>query len=287
MAKAKVAQRITRIADAAADQVTADGAATDGRTRRTRTSRPSTWRPSGCRGSSSRACTTTIRAARWAPSTVPMPTGRRSTGPSSWPSTWPTSGPRESSSRSRWASTVAARSPLQAGGASDTRGGVERFSLSGTFSNGAESSGTTDISGRLPGEPIEYYNAGSGVFGFYDDRASPLLRGHARDRRDQGRDRDPADDDRRAARSSTGSSCRTAAISCPSTTRPGASIAAVRRAAGLSVARDVLGRLGRRRARGSGRHASSATRPGRTRPCRPTRRPRSWAPSTPSARPSR
>lgn len=63
-----------------------------------------------------------------------------------------------------------AAAPLQAGASSDTRAGLERFSLSGTFSNGSESSGTTDVSGRGPGDPIEFYNATSGVFGYYDAR---------------------------------------------------------------------------------------------------------------------
>jgi hypothetical protein len=61
-----------------------------------------------------------------------------------------------------------AAGPLTVGSAADTRAGVERFSLSGTFSDGSASSGTTDVSGRKTGEAIEYYNAPSGVFGFYD-----------------------------------------------------------------------------------------------------------------------
>jgi hypothetical protein len=47
---------------------------------------------------------------------------------------------------------------------------VERFSLSGIFNNGAWTSGTTDVSGRQPGGDIEWYNATSGNFGFYDAR---------------------------------------------------------------------------------------------------------------------
>jgi hypothetical protein len=61
--------------------------------------------------------------------------------------------------------------PSQAGGAADSRAGLERFSLSGTFSDGSESSGTTDVSGRLPGGAIEFYNASSGVFGFYEAKS--------------------------------------------------------------------------------------------------------------------
>lgn len=61
--------------------------------------------------------------------------------------------------------------PSQGGGAADPRAGLERFSLSGTFSDGSESSGTTDVSGRLPGGAIEYYNANSGVFGFYEAKS--------------------------------------------------------------------------------------------------------------------
>lgn len=64
-----------------------------------------------------------------------------------------------------------AAGPLQVGAATDTRAGLERFSLSGTFRDGSESSGTTDVSGRLPGEPIDYYDAPSGVFAFHDDKA--------------------------------------------------------------------------------------------------------------------
>jgi hypothetical protein len=59
-------------------------------------------------------------------------------------------------------------SPVRVGSADDTRAGVERFSLSGLFANGSESSGTTDLTGRRPGEPIELYNAESGVVGIYD-----------------------------------------------------------------------------------------------------------------------
>jgi hypothetical protein len=61
-------------------------------------------------------------------------------------------------------------SPVQVGSAGDTLAGVERFSLSGLFADGSESSGTTDVSGRRPGDAIEYYNARSSVFGLYDAR---------------------------------------------------------------------------------------------------------------------
>jgi len=63
-----------------------------------------------------------------------------------------------------------AAGPVQVGSARDTRAGVERFSLSGRFANGSESSGTTNIGGRRPGDEIDYYNADSRVFGFYDAR---------------------------------------------------------------------------------------------------------------------
>ena len=46
--------------------------------------------------------------------------------------------------------------PVQVGTHLDTRAGVERFSLSGVFSNGAFDTGTTDISGRVPGAAIDY-----------------------------------------------------------------------------------------------------------------------------------
>jgi hypothetical protein len=61
-----------------------------------------------------------------------------------------------------------AATPVQVGTHLDTRAGVERFSLSGVFSNGAFATGTTDISGRVPGAAIDYYNTESGVFGYYD-----------------------------------------------------------------------------------------------------------------------
>jgi hypothetical protein len=57
-------------------------------------------------------------------------------------------------------------------GSTDALAGIERFSLSGIFNNGSWSSGTTDISGRQPGDPIEFYNAHSGVFGFYEPRTA-------------------------------------------------------------------------------------------------------------------
>ncbi len=60
--------------------------------------------------------------------------------------------------------------PLQVGSLLDARAGVERFSLSGVFSNGAYATGTTDVSGRQPGDAIEYYNSESGVFGFYSSK---------------------------------------------------------------------------------------------------------------------
>ena len=61
-----------------------------------------------------------------------------------------------------------AATPVQVGSSLDTRAGVERFSLSGVFSNGAYGTGTTDVSGHVPGDAIEYYNTDSGVFGYYD-----------------------------------------------------------------------------------------------------------------------
>jgi hypothetical protein len=61
-----------------------------------------------------------------------------------------------------------AATPVQAGTHLDTRAGVERFSLSGVFSNGSFATGTTDVSDRAPGAAIDYYNTESGVFGYYD-----------------------------------------------------------------------------------------------------------------------
>lgn len=65
-----------------------------------------------------------------------------------------------------------AATPVQVGTHLDTRAGVERFSLSGVFSDGAFATGTTDVSGRLPGAAIDYYNTESGVFGYYDAKRS-------------------------------------------------------------------------------------------------------------------
>jgi hypothetical protein len=62
--------------------------------------------------------------------------------------------------------------PVQVGSADDTLAGLERFSLSGIFNNGAWSSGSTDVSGRAPGEAIEWYNTTSGAFGYYDTKRS-------------------------------------------------------------------------------------------------------------------
>lgn len=62
--------------------------------------------------------------------------------------------------------------PVQVASAGDPLAGVERFSLSGIFNNGSWTSGTTDVSGRPPGGDIEWYNAASGNFGFYDARRS-------------------------------------------------------------------------------------------------------------------
>ncbi len=59
--------------------------------------------------------------------------------------------------------------PVQAG-SEDPLLGLERFSLSGLFNNGAWTSGTTDVRGREPGGEIEWYNATSGNFGFYDPK---------------------------------------------------------------------------------------------------------------------
>jgi hypothetical protein len=61
--------------------------------------------------------------------------------------------------------------PVQAGTSLDRRAGVERFSLNGAFGDGLFGTGTTDVSGREPGGDIEYYNTASKVFGYYDNRS--------------------------------------------------------------------------------------------------------------------
>jgi hypothetical protein len=58
-----------------------------------------------------------------------------------------------------------AAGPLQVGSSTDTRAGVEIFTLAGRFTDGSEAAGTTDVSGRAPGDQIAFYNARSGVFG--------------------------------------------------------------------------------------------------------------------------
>jgi hypothetical protein len=58
--------------------------------------------------------------------------------------------------------------PVQVGSGTDTRAGVESFTLAGRFTDGSEAAGTTDVRGRAPGDPISFYNARSGVFGVYD-----------------------------------------------------------------------------------------------------------------------
>jgi hypothetical protein len=58
--------------------------------------------------------------------------------------------------------------PVQAGAADDPRLGIERFSLSGLFGPGPYDSGTTDVAGRAPFEDAQMWNTEAGVFGFYD-----------------------------------------------------------------------------------------------------------------------
>ena len=60
--------------------------------------------------------------------------------------------------------------PVQVGTELDTLAGVESFSLSGLFRNGAIATGDTDVVGKEPGVELagtEYYNAESGVYGYY------------------------------------------------------------------------------------------------------------------------
>ena len=63
--------------------------------------------------------------------------------------------------------------PVQVGTEFDTRAGVETFSLSGLFKTGALATGDTDVVGKEPGADLQdadYYNADSGVYGFYDPK---------------------------------------------------------------------------------------------------------------------
>jgi hypothetical protein len=63
--------------------------------------------------------------------------------------------------------------PVQVGTDTDTLAGVERFSLSGLFRNGSIATGDTDVTGKEPGvklEDADFYNAESGVYGFYDSK---------------------------------------------------------------------------------------------------------------------
>jgi hypothetical protein len=66
-----------------------------------------------------------------------------------------------------------AATPVQVTTDADMLAGLERFSLSGLFRNGALATGDTDIVGRQPGAEVadaDYYNVDSGVFGFYDSK---------------------------------------------------------------------------------------------------------------------
>ncbi len=169
MAKAKVAQRVTRIGDAAADQVGPDGA-------------PVEDAPAHA----------DIAAVYLAPIRVPSklltqmdedhPRGAADTFyglDADWSSgdrglfvavELADGRPSDAIQQVEVGLDGDAAGPVQAGSAADTRAGVERFSLSGTFSDGSDSSGTTDVSGRRSGEAIDFYNANSGVFGFYEAR---------------------------------------------------------------------------------------------------------------------
>jgi hypothetical protein len=59
---------------------------------------------------------------------------------------------------------------MEVAAGSDDIAGLSRFSLSGVFNNGAWASGTTDVSGYVPGEDFEWYTADDGVWGYYDQR---------------------------------------------------------------------------------------------------------------------
>lgn len=60
-----------------------------------------------------------------------------------------------------------AAGPVRVGSGTDTRAGVQTFTLAGRFTDGSDAAGTTDVSGRAPGEPITFYNARSGIWGMY------------------------------------------------------------------------------------------------------------------------
>ena len=171
MAKAKVAARVTRIADAAADQVTADGTLAASapaysdieavyvapiRVPRKLLTRMADDYPRGAVGAFYGADADWSKLDRALFVSVALAEPR----------------PSGAVQQVEVGLDGDAASPVQAGSAGDTRAGVERFSLSGSFSDGSESSGTTDVSGRRPGDAIDYYNAESGVFGFYDGRPS-------------------------------------------------------------------------------------------------------------------
>lgn len=171
MAKAKMASRVTRIADAAADQVTVDGA-------------PAPGAPAH----------TDIAAVYVAPVRMPkklLTRMGREYPPGVVGAFYGAEAKWKSKDRAVFiAVELGARRPddalgqqVEVGlggndatplhpGSSDRFGGLERFSLAGVFNNGAWSAGTTDISERQPGEPISFYNSTSGDFGFYDRRAA-------------------------------------------------------------------------------------------------------------------
>jgi hypothetical protein len=66
-----------------------------------------------------------------------------------------------------------AATPVQTGAELTTWAGAETFTLAGRFSDGRYAAAATDVGGRQPGlelETSEYYNAESGALGFYDRR---------------------------------------------------------------------------------------------------------------------
>ena len=170
MAKAKVAQRVIRIADAAGDQVTTAGTPADGapgyadieavylapiRVPRKLLTRMADDYPRGAAGAFYGAGEGLAALDRALFVAVDLADERPSGQVQQVEVGLDGDGAR----------------PLQVGSATDSRAGIERFSLSGIFSNGAQASGTTDLSGLGPGDPIDYHNAPSGLFGFYDERA--------------------------------------------------------------------------------------------------------------------
>ena len=60
--------------------------------------------------------------------------------------------------------------PMEVGAMSDDVAGLAEFTLGGIFNDGSWSSGNTDVRDHVPGDSFDWYDRESGAFGFYDNR---------------------------------------------------------------------------------------------------------------------